>query len=283
MKIIDFTPDCIRYVIDRKISLRKSWDKYEKRHSNFFNHYFSTWASRKNITTFLKSSDLTVDIIEKRVKKIIDHYKRIQMRFKELIKNNIPEFDLILFVGVGTTNGHAFKDKGKFKVWIPIETYKTERQMYIFIAHEVAHAVHFTLSPTFYFKNERERLSISRQLITEGIATYLTMLVNKTDGKDALWADYIPKKEVNQWYRLCKQNEKILYQNLLANFDSSDLKVWYFAANDPNDIQKYRSGYYCGLKLIQEIAKDMSLINLLSLDKESFSDKVKNLLMNKVK
>lgn len=283
MKIIDFTSDYIKYVINGKTSIEKRWDKYEKRHSKFFNHYFHYWSSRKKIIPFLKSNDLTVEIIENRIKKIVDYYKKIYTRFKKLLNDNISEFDLVLFIGVGTTNGHAFKDEGKFKVWIPIETYETERQMEVFIAHEMAHAVHFTLSPSFYFKNKRDIYSISRQIITEGIATYLTVLVNKTDEKDALWADYIPKKEVDRWYRLCKQNEKMLYQNLLKDFDSSDPKIWYFAAGDSTDIQKFRSGYYCGLKLIQKIVKDMPLINLLKLDKKDFLEKVKDLMMNKVK
>ena len=166
---------------------------------------------------------------------------------------------------------HAFKDKNRFIVWIPIEAYETKAQVDFFVSHEIAHALHYARTLDFYFQTESEKYSIARQLITEGVATYLAMKITGAYEEDALWADYLPIGERTRWMEECKQKRAELFQFCVKNFNTTNRE--FFEANKPNDIYRYRAGYYVGLKITEKIFIDtngMEAMNLLEVPRKEF-------------
>jgi len=183
----------------------------------------------------------------------------------------------MLFVGVDTSNGHAYRQGDRFRVWLPIESYRTEKLIDVFITHEMLHALHYEASPTFYFADTREKDNLGRQLMTEGIATCLTQRLLGTDDLTALWADFLPRDRGQEWLRECEARSPELVGLLRRNFDLSSDAISMFHAADPLDIRRYRAGYYVGLRLIEELMTEKRLTagQLLQLERSALSRDIK--------
>jgi hypothetical protein len=245
MEIVDLAPDYLRYLADET-----SFEVYKSSNISFFDHYLKFWNSGRS---FLPS--LSFDDVKLRRELVI---KNLAAANDRLRKNGFSTEDVrtILFVGNNSANGHAFLDNGKPIAWFAIECFKSELEAKVFTMHEVIHALHYSARPEFYFTNIEKKNSISRQLITEGIATYITKdLLNLSD-EAALWADAIPAEQIHSWMNACRNSEIELLQFVAANFESSDPSIELFYAANPNDIFSYRAGYYVGLKAIESIALD---------------------------
>jgi len=272
MNILDLTESYISEIFKAK-DLRS----YERSYPALFSHYFKYWAKRKYFSNHLSKNE-----VKKRKLLVIEALKDLEKRLISA-RFEMRNMDVVLFVGQGTTIGHAFKDGNKFIVWLPLEGYKTKLQAKIFITHEIIHALHYSHSPDFYFNNIAEKRSVIRQLITEGMATYLSMKVLKEDEGVALWADYLTKSKLKIWLQECRQKEQQLYKLVLKNFSSSNPKIGLFYANDPTDIVNYRAGYYVGLRLVEAVAKEGSLDNqgLINIPRSNFENIAKKWLQKK--
>lgn len=247
MNIIDLTESYTTNMLEKN-----DLPVYERSYPALFSHYFKYWARRKNFPNHLSRAEVV-----KRKGLVTGALKEIDRKLAGA-RFEMKNIDVVLFVGLGTTNGHAFKDNDKFIVWLPLEGYETKLQAIIFITHEIIHALHYTQSPDFYFHNVIEKRHVARQLITEGLATWLTIKILNVDEGLALWANYISKSKIKIWLQNCRQKHE-LYKYILKNFSSSNPKIGLFYANDPADIINYRAGYYVGLKLVEAMAKDKGL------------------------
>lgn len=260
MQIIDLTPDYIRHIIKNKDN-----DAYENCHPELFAHYYKYWSKKQES-----------DVVNESV--IGTGRALVQSLLPQIEKNfaahdlDIARMKLILFVGQGTTNGHAFKHDGEFVVWIPVETYCNEIDTTVFITHEIVHAVHYRQTPFFYFDNIGEKQSVARQLITEGLATYCTTVVARISREKALWGDYLDAQAVEKWMQTCAQEIESIKKLAKENFTATEHQLGLFYANDPDDIMNYRAGYYLGLLLVEQIAEKykLSLNDLLCLPRASF-------------
>jgi uncharacterized protein YjaZ len=255
MKIIDLTSSYVENILQED-DLKKYMESYPE----LFNHYFKYWA---NIDYWHK--ELEKNEVNERLNKIKEKLTYIENKFEEK-GFNLENIEVILFVGQGTTNGHAFQKDSSFSVFIPIEAYKSEKQMEIFITHEIIHALHYQKCPELYFNNIEEKENTERQLITEGVATFLTKEFLKISDEEVLWADYLTEEELNVWLNECKK-EKDLVLNEIENNDDKIKEI--FLANDPGDIRKYRVGYYIGLEMVKELVseKGLSIKEVLNINK----------------
>jgi uncharacterized protein YjaZ len=272
MNVIDITNSYISEMLKLK-----DLYAYEQSYPALFSHYFKYWARRKNFSNHLSRTK-----VEKRKKLIIETLKEID---KLLTRTGfrVKKLDIVLFVGQGTSNGHAFRNNDKFIVWLPLELYETKLQAKVFITHEIIHAIHYSHSPDFYFNNIAEKRSVIRQVISEGLATWLTMKILNVDEGVALWADYISKTKIKIWLQKCQQKERKMYKYVLKNFSSSNPKIGLFYANDPTDIVNYRAGYYVGLKLIEAVANKTKLSDksLLKIPRRKFEGIAKKWLQER--
>ena len=248
MNIIDLTENYIDCLTGKN-----DFRTYERSYPELFSHYFRYWSNREPYSALLTKSEVI-----KRRNLISGVLNEIEERF---LVNNIEtkNLSLVVFVGQGTSNGHVFRDHEKFMVWIPVECYKTNTQARIFVTHEIIHSVHYSLSPDFYFENSKDKRSIGRQLITEGIATWLTLKILQIDEGVALWADYLSKRDLRLWINECKQREMELLNLVQKTFRSTSNSIGLFNAGNTSDVTGNRAGYYVGLKLIEGLSEEHKL------------------------
>lgn len=259
MIIRDYTKEYEKYILGEN-----DLPSYEKVFPELFNHYFAYWADRAHFHATLQGNELGA-----RKALVLSQISSIEEKIGTL-GLDISAMRLILFVGQDCTNGHAFKYKDDFITWIPIEAYHTTKQASIFITHEILHALHYTHSPDLYFTSNKEKNSFVRQLLTEGVATYLTKRTLDLDDSESLWADYIDTKSLEVWMNWCRGHAKELYAYARQEIAQDSHRGEFFQANDPGDMFQYRAGYFVALHAVESIVRAYGLTprQLIELSRE---------------
>ena len=274
MKVKDLTQNYIINILEKD-----SLFLYKESMPILLSHYFKYWA----LENYFHKSLKTKSEVEEKTNLIKSRLSFIESKLNDF-GFETSDIEIILFVGQNCTNGHAFEEKGKFVVWLPVEAYESCEDIDIFVTHEIIHALHYTKNPDFYFKTKEEKINIGRQIITEGVTTYLTSKVLNISDEKALWANFLNQNELEKWFNKCKEKKCELYNFVLKNFSSSKDEIQIFWANDPNDVYKYRAGYFVGLELIKEFIEkeNVSDIEILGINRKIFEEKIKNILSSHI-
>jgi len=211
-----------------------------------FDHYFLFWAD-KNLPFY---DD--VKTIQKQTDLILGHLSSIENRFK---KHGLDTEALrvVLFVGKNTTNGHAALLDEEWWVWLPVEAYASEFQVNTFVTHEILHGLHYQRHPKLFFRTRKQKYLLSRQVITEGLATFGSMTVLGVDRQQALWADYLSDMEYITWWKEYKNQRRKIANYILQNWNTDSKGL--FEANNPKDIFNFRAGYAFALEVIEAFSK----------------------------
>ncbi|WP_299025262.1 DUF2268 domain-containing putative Zn-dependent protease [uncultured Thermanaerothrix sp.] len=260
MLIIDLTKHYIRHVIQHNDIAR-----YESAFPELFQHYHTFWAPLQAY------SFRDAEEIARRRDFVIGRLPLLSKRFEEK-GLNVTNIDIVLLVGHGTSNGHAFPLTTRWIVWLPLETYHSPQAVDVFVSHEIAHALHYQQQPAFYFRNEYEKNKVFRQLVTEGIATFISKEVLSISNEQALWADYLPFDRVQQWYEACLEREEEIFRVLADELDCSDRRNRLFSFSETDNVLENRAGYYAGLILIERYVKQqcLTLQDLLGTSEKRF-------------
>lgn len=270
MRIVDLTEEFIEQVLHNNDP-----ESYEALFPDLFAHYYEFWAVRQAY-----SAELTEHYIRRQVALIKESLPRFAKRFAEsgFVLNDL---EVVLFVGHGFSNGHAFQSDRCFVVWIPIEAYPSKLSVEVFVPHEIIHALHYQKVPAFYFHTKKEKNQVSRLIITEGIATFVSMTVMNFDAKTALWADYLDREQVKLWFQECQAQESLMNRYVLDNFYRQDEELFTLAGKI-DDVLRFRGGYFVGLRLVERIleAEQLNLSNILSLSREKFEQVALEILRN---
>lgn len=263
MNVTDLTENFIEDVLHRS-----NVAAYEARTPALFKHYLTYWAPRSAAYSRLIPRE-----IRKRSRLIKSKLEMISrcLRGKDIF--NFP--DIFLFVGKGTSNGHAMRMHNKYSVWLPVEKYSTSKQVEIFVTHEILHAVHYKHQPDLYFLNKKEKENTTRLLITEGVATYLSACVMKVKPQEALWADYLSKDLAEAWLTKCEKNSDRLWALSKKALTGSNISSQMFYANDSHDVLKFRAGYWIGYQVVKAVVERYELDEkkLLALSSQDFKIK----------
>ncbi|MFN3308684.1 MAG: DUF2268 domain-containing putative Zn-dependent protease [Anaerolineales bacterium] len=238
---------------------------YEAALPQLFEHYYAYYAPPQPYS--FRNEE---EILHRR-QQALQRIPRLSQKFEQ---NGlaVEGVQLVLFVGHGTSNGHAFPLGDQWVVWLPLEAYPTAFAMDVFFTHEIAHALHYQRQPAFYFKDEVERTQIFRQLVTEGIATLASKEILRIGGEQALWADYLPPENVQQWYQQCQQRERELFRTVSEKLHTSDPQNRLFSYSDSAEVDENRAVYYLGLRLIEHYVETegLHLRDILEVGKTEF-------------
>ncbi len=262
LDLIDLTP---QYLQSR---LHQRGEDYFAAYPALFQHYYQHWAAPNDLAS------LPAEVVREKVALLKSRLPAIQEAFSQHgFAETIP---VVLFVGANTTNGHAFWDASRqaFVVSLPIEAYATPLQVDIFVTHEVIHALHYTRRPEFYFHDPSTQHLIGRQIITEGLATWGTLTLTGSDDLTALWADYVPRAFAQRWDAQCQARKQEMAQRILKAWNERQEGNDWFAMWDPEDVTRYRGGYYIGLQAIRKVHQEhaLDLQALLSLARARFEE-----------
>ncbi len=268
MRVTDLTKDYLEFVLQKDAP-----EQYENCFPELFEYYYKFWAQPQPY--FFRNADEILhrrNLILKRLPVLSEQFARLGMDFASI--------EIVLFVGHGTSNGHAFYLQGRWLVWLPIEGYHSLQAIDVFVSHEIAHALHYRRQPDFYFKNIQERNHLFRQLVTEGIATLTSKVVLGVSNEQALWADYLPVEAIQRWYKQCIQRENELLRTIAHKLESSDDENKLFSFSDTDDVFENRAGYYAGLILMERYLKQsgLSLQDLFRISKREFRHIIRSLL-----
>lgn len=266
MHLIDITPNYIKYVIRQDQP-----ELYEASFPQLFAHYERFWASPGEY--FYRNEDE----ILRRTELIGSRLAFLEERFSSQ-GLGLEGVEVVLFVGRSTSNGHAFRLGEKWVVWLPVESYPTPLCVDVFVAHELAHAVHYQRQAEFFFETEAQKVNVFRQVVTEGIATLSSRQVLDIDEKQALWADYLPADQIQQWYAECVRREAEILASVAGKLESSDEDLFSYRGGE--DILMNRAGYYAALRIIQRILdqNQWTLRELFSIGKQDFLKRIRALL-----
>lgn len=264
MIVRDFVESYITHVDEHN-----DLESYIKICPSLFDHYFTYWADRNRFVNEFNPSEI-------RLRREI--VLRAMSKCETVLKSAGFQTDLlsiILFVGVGTSNGHAYYDDDRIIVWIPVETYATDLFADVFLPHEIFHALHYLQLPSYYFCNHDEKHHVGRQLITEGIASYLTAEIMRMSDSTALWADYLKQDQLERWMDECTRRSGEVSRFVIDRFHCTGSDLGIFRADHPDDIFNYRVGYFLGLNVIRELVTELKLkpIELLSLGRDESQDR----------
>lgn len=261
MPVTDLVESYIEFVLSRDEP-----DRYEQMRPELFAHYHEFWSKRRPYARDLEASSLRQkrDRVESHLRRLIGCFESQGL--------NAAQFEVILFVGHGTTNGHAMRDNGRVVIWIPVETYEDPLYTDVFLTHEIAHALHYFRAPAFYFETPEEKDRMSRMLITEGLATYLTSVVLGCTEAEALWAQYLVTEPLTAWMTQAEERFREVCLFLLQNFDRSFTNHGLFCLLDTSDVFRSRAGYFVGLRVVQAIARSQGLepSSLLGFERSEF-------------
>lgn len=262
MRITDLTGEYIEKVLHED-----NISSYKKVHPGLFEHYFTYWAEEKH---FKPTLDETSTITQQDL--ILSRLSHIEKKLKDA-GFDTDSIEIILFVGSNCSNGHSFKYKDSFVTWIAIESYDTIDKIDTFLTHEILHSLHYSKNPEFYFSNKEEKESLRRQLVTEGLSTYLSMKVMGITKNEALWADFLDKEIAQKWFSDCEEEKEILWKEVHEelSLDRRTSSKELFLANNDQDVRTFRAGYYLGLSLVETFnIKNISLSDLLTIQKSEW-------------
>jgi len=267
--------DLVEPYIDAML-IRNDDTLYEQMRPELFEHYHEFWSKKRPYKCDLNATALRGqrELVRSRLIHISACFAALSL--------DVTELEIVLFVGYGTTNGHAFREKGRFVIWIPIETYTNVLYSDVFLSHEIAHALHYSSTPQFYFETTEEKDRMSRLLITEGLATYLTCAMLGQSEGDSLWGGYLPQEKLVRWMDECERRYPEMCAFLARNFDCSLSEHGLFCLYDTEakDVFCSRGGYFAGLRVIQAIARGrgLTVADLLLLDRQVFEGLVREQL-----
>ncbi len=266
MQTIDLTNDYLSFLNTNNTS------QYIKSCPFLFKHYFQYWGEGKKNFPKLKEND----VLNNR-KLILNSLQKIRRLFNKAGINS-HDISVIIFIGQGTANGHAFIHKGKSYAWIAAEDYNSQLYSDVMCLHEIVHALHYANVPSFYFRNSPQKKHTGRLLITEGIASYVTKKLLRINNCKALWGDFLSAAKAKIWLKKCEEKSQEISDFIYKNFNSTAANLFYLypekeAINDPF---KSRGGYWLGLKLIEQIVKEerLSLNGILKMDRKILEKEV---------
>lgn len=247
MKLTDLTPAYRAHYLEREDRAG-----YEAAAPALFEHYYANWADMAKPPVRLTESELATNR-----QYLLNSLSRIEPALRNFGVQ--PEsLELALIVGQNSTNGHAYREQDRFLPWVAVECYRTQTLADIFVTHELVHALHYQATPAFYFAQRVEKDNGLRQLLTEGVATWLTAEILGVSESLALWADYWPESRVSGWLDQCEVKLPQLARYLLERINSEQSTQLFLLA-EPDNILANRSGYYLGLRAVQALARENGL------------------------
>lgn len=234
----------------------------------FFEHYFRFWSSVNSSIEKMSAEEFDL-----KMSLAASSIKNAEERLISAGINCVSS--ILLTAACGTANGHAMKYGGGFTAWAAIECFGSKLQFDVFITHEIIHALNYRKAPELYFTDHNEKNNMLRQIITEGIASYVTMKLLDLDRATALWADYLNHEELSDWMNKCRNAEDELLSTVRSCIKDEDKQSGdLFSFTNSGNIMLNRGGYYAGL-MVTEMAADFSGLSpadIISLNKADFTE-----------
>lgn len=251
----------------------------------FFREYMSVFNANKyfkeetseNVKILKHDCALKQNIME--ISNLI--IKEFKVKLNELKQLGIQhDIGLILYIGDNNVEGHGILIENQGFVYVNLAVMlKNIKDIDLgsFMAHEIMHAVHYTLNNEFYPGNYKTpKDTYMKLLFEEGMATYTSMRLFNLLAYKSYWLGSLSSDEVEQWIYNC-ENCKLSYgEEIEKEFKSPHLnKELYstlFTVKNDKDIKASRIAYYYGAKIVSMLNDKMGIDSILLLDYKSVEE-----------
>lgn len=188
-----------------------------------------------------------------------------QNRFRLAFPDFRCAFPIYLMDSLGRLDGAGRRVAGRPALVLGIDQIEQERDVLplpIFLAHELFHRYHSQVSG--FSDDPGEHQAIWRVLWAEGLATYISYRL--TPGASVDEALIAPRDLAAR----AQPQIRTISANLLAHLDQTDHDTYqtYFTYGDPGVTERglpWRSGYYAGFLVAQDLGRTRSLRELAAL------------------
>ena len=239
------------------------WVGYERRHADLFARYFDGWGQAQRRPA---AAPAMVQTAERLAASGLDWHwllDDVAARMTAHVPGDL-EVPVVVFVGMGTSNGWVTPLGGRATVFLAAELAAPPPFEAVLIAHELTHAAQHLLTPTW----EAADYPLGAHAFAEGLATHLSSLAYPGHADDEyLWFDSIHQ----QWLRDCEQawpTAAAALQQVLDEPCGGAAERRFFASRSAgeNAAVPTRFGYYAGWRIVRDLAPKMTVADLLTLD-----------------
>ena len=200
--------------------------------------------------------------------------RQLQSLYKDF-SQALPQLtlpDSILFIGDAATDGHGIRVNDNWYLFIDLNTVVTQQRhkgnMKWFLAHELAHAVHYSINDEFYrAKYTSAEDQVLKYMMAEGIATWVSMKICAIPENRAFWGDFLDDAQISAWRQYAVDNKASVAQKLqqvvAKDLNHAELNRLLFYVLNLENLEQKRTGYLYGFEIISNFACETMLQQLL--------------------
>jgi hypothetical protein len=251
-----------------------AWALYEQRHPDLFERYFDGWGDVDQRPVAASRMVETAERLHASGSYWQDLFADAGARITALTDGDY-EVPVVVFVGVGTSNGWVTHLDGRATVFIAAELSAQPTFDRVLIAHELTHAAQHASDPEW----EASDYPIGALVFAEGLGTLVSQYAYSGHRDDEyLWLDSTHQ----QWLQECEQAWPTAAPALHAVLDEpcgGATEQHFFSNRATGDPElPTRFGYYAGLRIVRETAIASTVADMLTLDVATAHLRVRNLL-----
>jgi uncharacterized protein YjaZ len=175
------------------------------------------------------------------------------------------QVDLCFFLPYGSCFVISDEEKNTIYISMHINPNDVEKIM----AHEYSHILHYDRRPD-------ELLTLSRELVAEGMAVFLTNQIIK-DIKVSSSIPFMPEESFD-W---CMENEQLIKDSIMLDLNDTTMQLFTRYISDGSIAKPpkgfvQKTGYFAGYRIVEECIKQgMTIEEICSLDSETVIRKSK--------
>lgn len=240
-----------------------AWAGYERQHRDVFARYLDGWGDDQHRSAAVAAM---VQTAERLADAEVDWHGQLEdvaARMTAVVPGDL-EVPVVVFVGMGTSNGWVTPLGGRATVFLAAELAAPPPFGTVLTAHELTHAAQHLLNSAW----EASDYPLGAHAFAEGLATYLSALAYPGHADDEyLWFDSTHQR----WLRDCEQawpTAAAALQRVLDETCGGAAERQFFAARPAgeNAVVPIRFGYYAGWRIVRDLATEMTTADLLTLD-----------------
>jgi hypothetical protein len=263
----------------------KLWTEFEDKYREIYDTIVFDKSNpnwKNNRINMLKWLFSRLPNIASNMNDLFDHAEEISLNQAVRFKKTFPDLQEdtpVVFLPGLTFNGKAeyLPSFGRSTLFIGVDLVADRNDsIEVLFSHEFFHIYQFE-----FLKNKTIWQTFSSPLWFEGFATYASGILNPTFSEETILMDEKLSVECNNQKNIQTwSNEYLLfYDNHSLDEDTSNklYKDWFKISSESNP---KRRGYCLGLKVIQNIASQNSIQDMVRWDEPTFSLKVGEALNN---
>jgi putative endonuclease len=189
-------------------------------------------------------------------------------------------------VGPGWIDGHGLVVAGEPVVFFDMrlidrhfendDSFEPE----VHVAHEVAHAVHYDLVPSFYPGCEKSPAEeVWHRLVAEGLAQRISEVSTGCGPRVSTWFGFLDEEAWTSWRaRTQSRREEVAAALELDASIRFDDPLWDELFRGSGDLETMRLGYWWGYHIVERAEERHDLVTLLAMSPEAWRPHVHEVL-----